>query len=181
MISWLWEKKCIGESSEKITITVICLTHFKAHFWCHLQMHFFFFQMLLKHCTFFFSTGCSIISFIFQFRFVFKIRSKRLLGFGLLDTYFKYVIFDIHILGQAYFLKLVAYGAYTTVFWRFVRIMNLMIYSLSNQQLKLEVRFSLLSTNKCRVSKQVWNKVLSTIPKLSKVRCISSSSLKSPG
>ena len=38
--------------------------------------------------------------------------------------------------------------------------MNLMIYSLSNQQLKLEIRFSLLSTNKYRVFKQVYNKVL---------------------
>lgn len=37
--------------------------------------------------------------------------------------------------------------------------MNLMIYSLSNQQLKLEIRFSLLSTNKYRVFKQVYNKV----------------------
>ena len=35
-----------------------------------------------------------------------------------------------------------------------------MIYSLSNQQLKLEIRFSLLSTTKYRVFKQVYNKVL---------------------
>ena len=34
-----------------------------------------------------------------------------------------------------------------------------MIYSLSNQQLKLEIRFSLLSTNKYRVFKQGYNKV----------------------
>ena len=153
-------KKCIAESSQKITITVICLTQFLSLiFWCHLRTNAFFETLHIQNGVPT-SFGCQmsglVISSFLDFSF--------LLNLGLFFIAFIIKGFGhLSICNLSPTLRSSLFSENWCLRHCILTICNDNesndLFTVQSTTLKLEIRFSLLSTNKYRVFKQGYNKV----------------------